>query len=441
MKITTEQIAHAGIVGAGGAGFPTHVKLSGKADTVVINAAECEPLLHKDKELIMRYGDRLVAGLAIAMELTGASRGVVGIKRKYTKVIGSLQPLLKTNMEIIPLDDAYPAGDEFILVYQTLGRIIPPGGIPLAVGAVVMNVETAINVSQADTTPVIRKYVSVAGAVNNPCTVCVPIGAPLSACLAAAGGASIDDPAFVLGGAMMGTLVADLTGPVTKTTGGLIVLPKDHFIVQRKSWDWEKTSRVGRAACDQCSHCTELCPRYLLGHPIEPDKTMRSLGFNQSRQASVAGTIFCSECNLCSYCSCPEGLDPKGVNAQNKRRIIAEKSQWKNPPFHPERPGLLMDFRKTPTSRLMRRIGLDRFVNKGPLLEKELVVDTVEILLRQHIGAPSLPTVAPGVQVHQGDTIAIRPVTDGKPALGVDIHASINGTVTAVTERSIIIKQ
>ncbi|MBO7707281.1 MAG: hypothetical protein J6S42_01205, partial [Thermoguttaceae bacterium] len=168
MSMTTADLAAAGVVGAGGAGFPTHVKLSGKADTVVINAAECEPLLHKDKEIILRYGESVVEGLARGMELTGASRGVVGIKRKYKHVIDSLQPKLRRGMEIVPLDDAYPAGDEFVLVYKTLGRVIPPGGIPLAVGAVVMNVETAYNVARTGKSPVVEKFVSVAGAVRRP---------------------------------------------------------------------------------------------------------------------------------------------------------------------------------------------------------------------------------------------------------------------------------
>lgn len=441
MAVTTVELAQAGIVGAGGAGFPTHVKLSAKADTVVINAAECEPLLHKDKELILNFPKRLVKGLALGMKLTGAARGVIGIKGKYEKVIATLQKELGSNMSIAPLDDMYPAGDEFMLVYQTLGRIIPPGGIPIAVGAVVMNVETACNVAQADKTPVVDKYVSIAGAVNNPCSVCVPIGTPLSYCLELAGGASIGDPAFILGGAMMGSLIPDLNGPVTKTTGGIIVLPKDHFIVRRKSWNWDQTVRVGRSACDQCSKCTELCPRYLLGHPVEPAKAMRSLGFNISKEANVAGAQFCCECNLCSYCSCPEGLDPKGVNAQNRRRILKDGPRWTDPPFKPERAELILPYRKTPTSRLMQRIGLNKFVNKGPLLEITPDVPVVEILLKQHVGAPCVPTVKIGDKVTRGQTIAVRPVTDGKVALGVDHHASISGTVTAVDDRAIRIER
>lgn len=441
MSISMEQLAKAGVVGAGGAGFPTHVKLAAKADTVVINAAECEPLLHKDQELILHFGDRLVEGLRRAMEATGAKRGIVGIKRKYEKVIASLQKQLLPGMEIGPLDDVYPAGDEFILVYQTLGRVIAPGAIPISVGVVVLNVETACNVARADQSPVIEKYVSIAGAVHHPCTVCVPLGTPLSLCLQAAGGANIDDPAYVVGGAMMGSLANDLSIPVSKTTGGLIVLPKDHFIVQRKSWDWEKAARIGKAACDQCSKCTELCPRYLLGHPIEPAKTMRSLGFNLSMEANTAGSQFCSECNLCSYCSCPEGLDPRQVNAQNKQRIFKEGKRWTNPPFDPDRPERLMSFRKTPIPRLMQRIGLNQFVNKGPLLDKIPEVNAVEILLKQNVGAPAVPIVKTGDRVHIGETIAVRPVIDGKTALGVDHHASIDGIITAITDRGIRIER
>ncbi len=147
--ITVEDIQEAGVVGAGGAGFPTHVKLAGKADTVLVNAAECEPLLHKDKEVLREYVDDVIEGTAIAMRLVGAARGAIGIKEKYLDVIDLLRSKLPKTIDVAPLRDAYPAGDEFILVYDVLGRVIPPGGIPLAVGAVVVNVETAMNVAHA----------------------------------------------------------------------------------------------------------------------------------------------------------------------------------------------------------------------------------------------------------------------------------------------------
>ncbi|MDR1960254.1 MAG: SLBB domain-containing protein [Planctomycetaceae bacterium] len=438
--LTTEQIARAGVVGAGGAGFPTHVKLSGKADTLVINAAECEPLLHKDKELILHRTELFVEGVRLGMLLTGASQGKVGIKKKYTDVMETLRPRLDSNMSIVPLDDAYPAGDEFILIYETLGRIVPPGRIPLAVGAVVMNVETAFNVACAETHPVTEKWLTIAGEVRHPVSIRVPVGAPLSACLECAGGLTADNPKYVIGGVMMGYLETDLSKPVTKTTGGIIVLPEEHFIVQRKQWDWNRTLKVGRAACDQCCYCTELCPRNLLGHPIEPHRAMRSLGFSMNRQADVPGTQFCCDCNLCSYVSCPEGLDPRGVCFENKKRLLAEKKRWENPPFRPERPVQMMLNRKTPTPRLMQKTGLTRFDNHGPLQDTLLEVPRVEILLRQHIGAACRPIVRPGEDVSTGQTIAVRPVINGQPALGADIHASISGCVTAVTPDAVVIE-
>ena len=442
MPINAEKIAACGVVGCGGAGFPAHVKLSAKADTVVINAAECEPLLHKDKELLLHRTAQFVTGLQIAVQMTDAARGIIGIKKKYGKVIETVQSQLLSNMSVAPLDDAYPSGDEFVLVYETLGRIIPPGQIPLTVGAVVMNVETVFNVATAaNDVPVTEKWLTIGGDVQHPVTVRVPIGAPLSACLPASGGVTIANPCYVIGGVMMGYLEPDLSKPVTKTTGGIIVLPEDHFIAQRKSWDWQKTSRVGKSACDQCSYCTELCPRNLLGHPIEPHRAMRSLGFNLSKASDVPGTQFCCECNLCSYVSCPECLDPCGVCAENKRRILAEGRRWDNAPFRANRPAFHLQNRKTPTHRLMQKTGLLRFDNHGPLHDELIDVPRVEILLRQHIGAACVPTVSIGDSVTRGQPIAVRPMKDGKPALGADLHASITGTVTAVTDAVIVVEK
>jgi len=430
--ITVQDIREAGVVGAGGAGFPTHVKLSGKADTVVVNAAECEPLLHKDKELLRKYVDDVIEGVAIAKQLVGATRGVIGVKEKYRDVIELLRTKLPGGMDVFPLVDAYPAGDEFILVYNVLGRVIPPGGIPLAVGAVVVNVETAVNVANAAARPVTDKYLTIAGAVAEPITLRVPIGATLAQCVAAAGGPTIPDANYVVGGVMMGYLEANHDALVDKTTGGVIVLPDNHVAVRRRRIDWQQTARIGRSACDQCCFCTELCPRWILGHPIEPHRAMRSLGFNLVGEANTAGTQFCCECNLCSYYSCPESLDPKNVCGQNKRRLMAEKKRWENPPFNARRAELHSANRRAPTSRLMTKLDLRQFRNVGPLNDVPLAVDRVGIKLKQHVGAPCEPAVSVGRHVKQGEAVGRPPVADGKPALGAPVHASIEGIVTAI---------
>jgi Na+-translocating ferredoxin:NAD+ oxidoreductase RnfC subunit len=439
--IALEDVFEAGVVGAGGAGFPTHVKLAGKADTVVINAAECEPLLHKDKEVLRAYVDDVLEGLAVGMRLVGAARGVVGIKEKYHDVIDLLQPKLARNMDVAPLRDAYPAGDELILVYDVLGRVIPPGGIPLAVGAVVMNVETAMNVAHAAERPVTEKYLTIAGAVAEPVTLRAPVGVTLSQCVAAAGGPTIPDANYVVGGVMMGYLEANHAALVDKTTGGVLVLPDDHVVVRRRRQDWQQIVRIGRSACDQCSFCTELCPRWLLGHPIEPHRAMRSLEFNLIGEANVIGTQFCCECNLCSLYSCPEDLDPKNVCTQNKRRLAAEKRRWENPPFNPRRPQLHLANRKAPMQRLITKLGLRRFHNVGPLNGKLLAADRVGVKLKQHLGAPCEPTVQVGQRVTKGQTIGRPPLAGGKPALGAPVHASIDGIIAAVDQDAVWIEK
>lgn len=441
MTISREAVSAAGVVGAGGAGFPTHVKLAGRADTVLINAAECEPLLHKDKEVLRRYADEVLEGLTAAMTLVGASRGVVGIKGKYHDVIELLQKKLPAQVDVVPLADAYPSGDEFILVYNVLGRVIPPGGIPLAVGAVVMNVETAMNVARSATTPVTEKYLTIAGAVAHPVTLRVPLGVTLADCVAAAGGPTIADPHYIVGGVMMGYLEPKHEALVTKTTGGVIVLPGNHIVVRRHSRTWNEMARIGRSACDQCSFCTELCPRWLLGHPIEPHRAMRSLGFNQVGEANVIGTSFCCECNLCSMYSCPEDLDPRSVCGQNKRRLAAEKRRWENPPFLPQRAEQHLRNRQAPTSRLMQKLGLMQFTNKGPLEDRLLPATKVGIALKQHLGSPCEPAVQVGQRVTKGQVVGTPPVNGGKPALGAPVHASINGVVTAVGDGVVWIEQ
>ncbi|MCJ7543197.1 MAG: 4Fe-4S dicluster domain-containing protein [Phycisphaerae bacterium] len=430
--VTVDTIRAAGVVGAGGAGFPTHVKLSSPVDTVLINAAECEPLLHKDKEVLKAHPDAVLAGLAAAMELTGAQRGVVAIKEKYADVIDALRPKLARNMDIAALADAYPAGDEFILVYEVLGRVVPPGGLPLDVSAVVMNVETALNVAHSPRRPVTEKFLSVAGAVAQPVTLRVPVGVALAECVAAAGGATVDDPNYVVGGVMMGALEDNHQAVVDKTTGGVIVLPSGHVVVRRRRQDWRQIQRIGASACDQCVFCTELCPRYLLGHPIEPHRAMRSLQFTLIGARNVQGTAFCCECNLCSLYSCPEDLDPKTVCAENKRRLLAAKQRWENPPFNPARPAALLAGRKAPMRRLMQKLGLTGFRNEGPLRPELLAARKVGIKLKQHIGAACEPTVRMGQAVRTGDAVGRPPVTNGKPALGAPVHASIDGVVSGL---------
>ena len=245
-----EQVRKAGVVGAGGGGFPTHVKLAAKADTVIANGAECEPLMHKDAALMESEAATVVRGMRLAMESVGATSGIVGLKAKNRHAVEAAQAACAGGpVRVHLLGDYYPAGDEYDLVYETTGRLIPPGGIPLQVGAVVCNVETFINIAAAaEGRAVTHKTLTVAGAVRRPMTITVPLGTSLRECIAAAGGATVPDPVFCVGGMMMGETVEDSDRPVTKTTGGLIVLPRTHRIMARKLKPAAVQNTIGKSA-------------------------------------------------------------------------------------------------------------------------------------------------------------------------------------------------
>lgn len=415
-----------GIIGAGGGGFPTSVKLRTKVSLVIANAAECEPLLHKDKELLHHHADPFLRGLKSVMDIVGAQEGVVGIKEKYHEIIEALDAQAPQGVRIVPLPDVYPAGDEFILVHMVTGRVIPPGGLPKDVDAVVCNVETLMNIGLDQ--PVTHKYLTVAGAVATPVTLRVPVGITIGEVIEAAGGPTVADFGVLLGGVMMARPAASLDVPVTKTTGGIVVLPTTHSLIQRHNAPWLHVARVGRSACDQCRFCTEYCPRFLLGHPIQPHQAMRSLGFSTGVDAMVA-TLYCCECNLCTMFACPEDLDPKTVCVQSKPLARERGLTFKGDPAsitpHP-----MAEFRRVPMRRLIAKLGLSEFNNTGPLADHVFAPQAVNIPLKQHAGAPAVPIVKSGDRVRTGDLLAVP--ESGK--LGARVHASIDGVVTVKSD-------
>ena len=197
-----DQVREAGVVGAGGGGFPAHVKLGAKADTIIANGAECEPLLHKDAVLMEEHATALVRGMVLAREAVGATNGVIGIKAKKKHAVEAVSRACEgTPIRVHLLGDYYPAGDEYDLVYEVTGRLIPPGGIPIQVGAIVNNVETFLNIAAASTgQPVTHKWLTIAGAVKSPITLRVPIGTTYRDCLGAAGGLTTHEPVLCIGG-------------------------------------------------------------------------------------------------------------------------------------------------------------------------------------------------------------------------------------------------
>ena len=430
------RIRRAGVVGAGGAGFPTYVKASSPAETVIVNAAECEPLLQKDQEILASFAPDVIGGLELLMEATGAAKGVIAVKKKHGELVEHLSRALKGKpaLSLKLLEDYYPAGDEFCLVYEVTGRLVPQGAVPIQAGVVVNNVETLYNIARAEKTPVVDTFLTVTGAVKSPCTLRLPVGVSIAEAVTLAGGAKVKDCVALDGGAMMGKVVSDFSQPLTKTSGGLILLPKEHPLIRRKNAGRSAFDRAGKSTCDQCSLCTELCPRYLLGYDVQPHKVMRSLLFSANdRKSWSQWALLCCECKLCSLFSCPENLNPGDICVFAKGDLSREKVSWKNSPLNRNRPPRahpVRPWRKIPVSQLKARLGLVDYEADAPLKEETYSPKCVRIPLKQHVGVPARPTVAVGQNVRRGDVIG----DVAEAELGVPVHASIDGRVSRIED-------
>jgi Na+-translocating ferredoxin:NAD+ oxidoreductase RnfC subunit len=439
-----QKVQEAGIVGAGGAGFPTQMKLNDAADTIIINGAECEPLLRVDRQLLTKYVKEILFTLNTLCTTMGA-KGIVAVKTSYKNAIEALQRNVRSysNIEIKLLPDVYPAGDEVVLVYETTGRIVPEGSIPLSVGALVLNAETVLNIHKCleDNMPVVEKYVTVTGAVKNPITVSVPIGTEIRELINIAGGASISDYSIICGGPMTGRIVDEST-VVTKTTKAVIVLPENHPIILKRKANTAVMLKRAMSVCSQCQMCTSLCPRGLLGHSIQPHKVMRSLATGvMYNPEDYTRTLLCCECGLCEMYSCHQGLSPRTLIREVKNKLRAHGV--KNPHnMKPEKTHLLREDRCVPMERLISRLGLNSYINEALIDEVAITRDNsadsrVSILLNQHIGAPSEPVVKKGDKVAKGQVIGR--IQEGK--LGANIHASIDGIVEDIYDNTIVIKR
>ena len=437
-----EKIKAAGVVGAGGAGFPTHVKVNAKADTVLINGASCEPLLESDIYLMENFGDQMIQGLSLVMEAVGADTGIIGIKAKHENAVAILEKHTKNtaltqgrNITVFPMKDFYPAGDEHVLVNEATGRIVPQGGLPLDVGAVVSNSESMYNIFHASQDrPVTHRTLNVAGEVKKPIVLRVPVGTPVSHIIALAGGLRRDDCKIIDGGPMMGHVLDDPDKAfVTKTTSGIIALPPDHNVITGKVTDIERLMRITDLACCQCTLCTELCPRYQLGHNLHPHLIMRSIALPDDHPIKKQA-LLCSECGICEKWSCPLHLSPREVNraikqSQKIRPNEVGGSELLRHPF--------TDARRVPVQRLLSKLDLMSYkVHPVPVTAPD-DPKMVGLYLRQHIGAPSTPVVKKGDAVTCGQVVA----EIAENALGARIHASVTGTVVDVDAEKILVKK
>lgn len=431
-------IKDSGIVGAGGAGFPSHVKVNAKADVVIINGAECEPLLRVDQQLMALEARKLLDSLSLVIKEVGASKGIIGLKGKYKKAIENIENIINEypNIIIHKMPNFYPAGDEQVLVYEATGKIIPEGSIPLSVGAIVLNVETILNIYDAyyNDKPIVDKYITLTGEVKKKITVKVPIGISVKEAIDLAGGTELEEFVVINGGPMMGKIVS-LEDKITKTTKGLIVLPKNHSLIDSLNKDMNRMLKEAKTACMHCSLCSEVCPRNLIGHRIYPDKLIRMASYSSICDKNISPTtaFLCCECRLCEY-ACIMNLQPWKLHLNLKKQMSAKgikndnNREGKSHPFR--------EYKRYPVNKLIAKLGLTKYDENADIVECNKVFNSVKILLRQHIGSPAIPIVKVGDVVKKGQLIG--DIEDGK--LGSKIHSSIDGVVAEITNDAIRIE-
>jgi len=295
-KVIIDKINEAGIVGLGGATFPTHVKLmpppGSKAEMLIINGVECEPYLTADHRLMLEKGPELLVGVRILMCALNVNKAYIGIENNKKDAITSLEQLTAsdTSIEIVPLKVKYPQGGEKQLINAVTGREVPSGALPIAVGAVVSNVGTAFAVYEAvqKNKPLIERVVTVTGkSVQKPSNFMVRIGTPVNELIEAAGGLPEDTGKIISGGPMMGKAVASMDIPVTKGTSGILIMPETD------------AKRKVSQNCIRCGRCVNVCPMGL-----EPFLLMTISEKQIWDRAEKDCIMDCIECGSCSF-TCP----------------------------------------------------------------------------------------------------------------------------------------
>ncbi|MDD4875614.1 MAG: electron transport complex subunit RsxC [Dehalococcoidales bacterium] len=292
------KIREAGIVGLGGATFPTHVKLSPpedkKIDTIILNGCECEPYITADHRVMLEYGEKVLSGLNLISQILSPKNVYIGIEDNKADAITHLRELIAAkgyanSFEVVTLKSQYPMGAEKTLITNILHREVPIGGLPMDVGVVVQNVHTAVAIHNAvyEGRPFVERLVTVTGAVNNPKNLLVRLGTPLRTLIDYCGGLKKEAGEIILGGPMMGISQPDLDFPVTKGTSCILVTAGNP---------------IREMDCINCGRCVEVCPMHLM-----PTRLAKNAKVGRYENCQEAYIDDCFECGSCAY-SCPANI-------------------------------------------------------------------------------------------------------------------------------------
>ena len=422
----------AGIVGAGGAGFPSYAKLAGGADTLLINGAECEPLLYTDYIILKNEPDMVITGIEAVLDELNIPTAMLSVKEHTAKRLGfSNGESLSERVRVKVLGNVYPTGDEISLIHEALGRTVQPGKLPISVGVIVYNVETMYNLGRRIRYGecVSEKWLTVGGNVDKPVVVKVPVGVRVSELFSRLGITVPDGHSVIDGGPSMGKIINPARATVTKTTKGLLILPDSSRAIESKLINEKMAVARAETACCQCTRCTDMCPRNLLGYPLEPHKMVRTaMGAAKFMPKMVISATLCCGCGICENLACSQGISPKAVI--NNYKALLRENNIRYISEEQVRPAPERDYRRIPSRKWAEVLGVARFDTVAEYIGRISDFNYVEIPLARHIGIPSVPAVSDLQTVTVGDVIA--QAADG---LSVAQHASISGTVRHLGDR------
>ncbi len=431
------RIRAAAVVGAGGAGFPSYAKLSPGADTLVINASECEPLLETDYVLMREHMDQILDGARIIMDCADIGRTLLCLKEHNAHRLS-----LSDGEELAPrvfvktLPDVYPIGDEIATIYEATGRLVRPGNLPITKGVIVYNAETLYNVSLAvsEGKPVTEKWLTVGGEVKKPLVLRVPVGMRVRDLFKKCGVTVPEGYAVIDGGPSMGQIINPNTAVIKKTTKGLLILPELIPAVAGKKGDLKTQISRASSMCCQCTRCTDMCPRNLMGYPIYPHKMVRTATkIAEMTPDMILTASLCCSCGVCETAACCQNISPrnvitefKAILAKNRMKYVGNEDVEADP---------FRESRLIPISRWKGQLGVTRFDKEATLVAPITSVGAVEIGLHWHIGAPATLAVKAGDVVKAGDKIA-----DAADGLSVPAYATISGKVTYADGKKVVIE-
>ncbi len=320
-----EAVREAGIVGMGGAGFPTRVKIEPNPrlpkETLIINGCECEPYITCDYRIMLEWTSQIIAGIKLARKASGCSQVLIGIEDNKPQAIEVMSAALRDSwnddsVRVVPVKTKYPQGGERQLIRAILKKKVPTGGIPPMIGVVVLNVATVAAIAEAVVSdlPLTHRVVTVTGeAIARPGNYYVPIGTPVEDLIEFCGSVTQKSAKVVLGGPMMGIAIADLQTPITKTTNAVTVLTKEQ--IGRAKFARRQTP------CIRCGRCLQVCPENL-----NPTKIAHAVKKNLLDVAESYYMSGCIECGCCSYV-CPANIEVTGYIKTGKIFLARQKQK------------------------------------------------------------------------------------------------------------------